>query len=103
MSLQILNTGVFCTKEQFNTLKALADKVQTELPADIDKGPIPYPEGPWSELALKCHEMALATGLPDIQGYYGMDLLGQFVTYNQMPDFTEKDLPPKREKKDELI
>lgn len=86
MSLQRLNTGVFCTKEQFEELKKLADTAQVELPADVDKGPIAWPEGPWEALALKCHETALATGLPDIQGFYGIDDLGQFVTYSDVPD-----------------
>jgi hypothetical protein len=64
----MLKTGVFATKEEI----ALLEK------------PIPYLLGsdgvaPRSSLE-KCHSMALKHGLPEIPGYYGIDLkTGEFL------------------------
>jgi len=33
------------------------------------------------EIKKICHQMALNYGLPEIEGYYGIDLLGEFLRY----------------------
>lgn len=84
--LKRIGTGVFCTDEEFLEFKALADKAQLDLPADLDKGPIPYPEGPWVDIARVVQKVALEKGLPDITGYYGLDEKGEFVTYSHVEE-----------------
>ena len=33
----------------------------------------------WDDLKKKCHKTALDHGLPEFEGYYGMDTHGEFV------------------------
>lgn len=80
--LKRVETGVVCTHEEFLEFQKLAKAAQLDLPADLDRGPIPYPEGPWVGIAGLVQKMALEKGLPDISGYYGLDEHGQFVTYS---------------------
>lgn len=85
--LKRVNTGVFLNAEELQTFKELAEATQLDFPADVDKGPVPYPEGPWVEVARLVHTVALEKGLPDIPGFYGIDVQGQFVTYSDVPEF----------------
>ncbi len=89
--LKRVNTGVFLDADEFGTFKELAASAQLDFPADCDKGPIPYPEGPWVDLAAILQKVALEKGLPDVPGYYGLDAEGQFVTYSDVPDFKEEE------------
>lgn len=90
--LKRVNTGVILNEEEFNTFKELAAATQLDFPADVDKGPIPYPEGPWVGVAQLVHQVALEKGLPDIPGFYGLDMTGQFITYSDVPDFKESEV-----------
>ena len=87
--LRRINTGVFLDADEFKVFKELGSETQLSFPADCDKGPIPYPEGPWVEVAQLVQKIALEKGLPDIPGFYGIDEEGQFVTYSDIPDFME--------------
>lgn len=88
--LKRINTGVILSEEEFTEFKKLAEVAQLEFPADVDKGPIAYPNGPWVDLARLVHQVALEKGLPDVPGYYGLDVEGQFVTYSDVPDFKQE-------------
>jgi hypothetical protein len=34
----------------------------------------------WEKVHKRCYEMALAAGLPEIEGFYGLDNEGYFIT-----------------------
>lgn len=62
-------TGVFATKEEITMLK---DMMNTPM-IMLQCGPPPNP-------AKECHKLALDHGLPEISGYYGLDLNeGEFL------------------------
>ena len=65
----VKRTGTRATPEEVAELKALCGRPMIALQC----GPPPDP-------AVRCHELALAHGLPEISGYYGIDLRdGEFV------------------------
>lgn len=62
-------TGVYATPEEVEILKAALDMPLIALQTGV-------PESP----AIKAHRYALAHGLPEVQGYYGIDLrTGEFL------------------------
>lgn len=64
----VIQTGVFATKEEIETLKR-------PIPMIVIGNSFPPTH------AQLCHIMALAHGLPEVQGYYGIDLeTGEFLT-----------------------
>ena len=62
------NTGVKATPEE---VKMLFDMLNTPM-IMLQCGPPPDP-------AKECHRLALAHGLPEIVGYYGIKKDGEFV------------------------
>ena len=75
-------TGVIAKQEDFDRLKVLAGRGWRQgepmIVFSVGEG-IAKDEG--TQTALKaCHRLALAYGLPEIQGYYGIDNDGEFVT-----------------------
>lgn len=64
------NTGIKATAAQIETLKSALNRPLIALNAGMPASP--------QEM---CHRMALEAGLPEIKGYYGIDLrTGEFVT-----------------------
>ena len=63
-------TGVKATKEEFESLQRMLRS-----PLMYLSGGTPMAGDPIKE----CHRLALAHGLPEIPGYYGIDLKGEFV------------------------
>jgi len=61
-------TGVFATKKEIESLK-IAVAMSGTMIHIRRKGP-----------AELCHDLALEHGLPEIQGFYGLDGDGEFVT-----------------------
>lgn len=70
-------TNKFATPEQKKELQEMAQKAR-ETPAML-VGTCDLSATAWDSVLRKCHEYALAAGLPEIHGYYGMDADGQFV------------------------
>ena len=82
----INKTGVSATKEEFEALKRMA--AGSWRPGDImivfsvaegmkrDQATV--------DAAKACHACALKHGLPEITGYYGVDLDREFVTYETL-------------------
>ncbi len=77
------NTGVKCTEEERKELVSLAEAARrTPVIALSSKAAL---EGrdlssqAWDLAKKRCHELALAHGLPEIQGYYGATPEGEFV------------------------
>ncbi len=66
-------TNVFATDAEVAELKAAA--------ASAGSAPVIYPfRNPWHAVREKCHACALAHGLPEITGFYGVDLeTGEFI------------------------
>ena len=76
------NTGVFATKEEFEDLTRLASEgwrngdvmIVSSCMEGITK------DEKTVDAKKACHSLALAHGLPEIQGYYGIVEGGEFVT-----------------------
>ena len=80
--MQLEKTGVFVTKEEKEDLLKQADQVaRTPVMgfsmAHMERGGF---AGDARESLLKrVHSMAMERGLPDFEGYYGIDQDGEFV------------------------
>lgn len=75
------NTGVFATEDEYTDLLNLAKKGWVEGDVVIVSSVI---EGIRKDKATRdakvvCHKLALAHGLPEIQGYYGISKTREFV------------------------
>ena len=73
-----VGTGVCATDEEREDVLSRA-RAASRIPV------IAFSSGPdlasqaWGAVYRRVHELALAHGLPEIEGYYGMDEDGQFV------------------------
>ncbi len=77
-------TGVFATEEEVVEMKELLGAAQTTPVIAMSVGHGLHSGGfagdAWDRLKRRCHELALDHGLPEITGFYGLDLQdGQFV------------------------
>lgn len=71
------NMDVFATKEELEDIKKRSNRAGTT-PMIWAGGP---PRDPWHSVRQKIHEYALAHGLPDTKGFYGMHLeTGEFLS-----------------------
>lgn len=74
-------TGVKATPEDFEKLKRLANRGwrpgETMITFSVGEGI--KRDGATVVAQQECHKLALAYGLPEIPGYYGIDLDGEFV------------------------
>ena len=75
-------TGVKVTKEDFEKLQRLARRGwlpgETMIVFSVGEG-IRKDQGT-VDAQKACHQLALDYGLPEIPGYYGIDMNGEFVT-----------------------
>ena len=75
-------TGVKATKEDFEKLQRLARRGwlpgETMIVFSVGEG-IRKDQGTVNAQKA-CHRLALSYGLPEIPGYYGIDMDGEFVT-----------------------
>ena len=75
-------TGVKVSKEDYDKLLSLARHGwmpgETMIVFSVGEG-IRKDQGA-IDAQKECHKLALAYGLPEIEGYYGMDMDGEFVT-----------------------
>jgi hypothetical protein len=75
-------TGVMVTKEDLEKIRNLAAKGwQSGVPMitfSVGEG-IRRDEATVDAIKI-CHQLALDYGLPEIEGYYGIDFNGEFVT-----------------------
>jgi len=78
------HTGIYATDEERERASKAANRAaQTPVIAFSSRHALE--EGglsgqAWKSAKQLCHEFALAHGLPEIQGYYGMTKDGEFVT-----------------------
>jgi hypothetical protein len=78
------NTGIFANKEEIEELQGLAKTAQ-DTPVIAFSSEHALKEGglsgqAWKRVHEKCYKTALAHGLPEIEGYYGLTQEGEFVT-----------------------
>ena len=78
------HTGVYATKEETDRCFEAAKRA-ANTPVIAFSSEHALKEGGLSGQAWKaakelCHEAALAHGLPEVEGYYGMTRDGEFVT-----------------------
>lgn len=71
-------TGVKATEEETEECLKLVIKASTTpmIMTHVSGGPSAWA---WEATRKRCHELALAHGLPEIKGYYGMTGDGEFV------------------------
>ncbi len=76
------NTGVFLTGEELAEAKRLADEA-ARTPAINPFGVLPMGRSlssmAWDRVQRQIHSYALAHGLPEIPGYYGLLANGELV------------------------
>ena len=73
------NTGVFATaEERVDCLKAAQEASNTPM-ITTGVGKTDFATLAWRRTWKLCHSYALAHGLPEIEGYYGMTEGGEFV------------------------
>ena len=77
----MIDTGVKASKEDFEKLKRLARRgwMAGERVMVFSVGEGIRKDGATVDAKKACHQLALDYGLPEIEGYYGIDLDGEFV------------------------
>lgn len=75
-------TGVKVTKEDFDKLEQLVRKgwMPGETIIVFSLGEGIHKDQSTRDAKKACHQLALDYGLPEIAGYYGIDLEGEFVS-----------------------
>lgn len=77
-------SGIFATEEEKTYLQGLLITAKTtpvialSSRHALERGG--FSGEAWNHLRKECHRVALEHGLPEIEGYYGMDETGEFVT-----------------------
>ena len=79
----MINTGVFATTDEVKELQALANQA-ARTPVIAFSSAHALKRGGlsgdmWRLANERCHAIALAHGLPEIQGFYGLTADGEFV------------------------
>jgi len=79
---KIFKTGVKAGKEDIMKLTILVSE-HWQAGRSINFSPDQSIAPSLATIKIKqiCHQMALDYGLPEIKGYYGIDLLGEFCRY----------------------
>jgi GTP:adenosylcobinamide-phosphate guanylyltransferase len=75
----ITYTGVFATEEERKELQEMAGRAASTPVITLSSDMPSFAEVAWKDVAQRCHAVALSHGLPEILGYYGLDLKGEFV------------------------
>jgi len=78
-------TGVFATAEEIAFLKEKAHVARTTPAFGLSSEQVlsgrDFASLAHLDASRACHALALKHGLPEISGYYGIDLSGEFVEY----------------------
>ncbi len=72
-------TGVFATPQERKEIQELADKARKTPVMKLRSDMPSFSETAWDRARKRLHEVALSRGLPEIEGYYGMDSQGEFL------------------------
>ena len=70
--MTLKHTGIKATQNEIEELRKLATEA-SQTPAILLCGDA------WERAKKRCHEIALAHGLPEITGFYGLTKDGEFV------------------------
>jgi hypothetical protein len=73
-------TGIFATEEEKNECQSLAKAARQTPMIKLSSSQPFFSETAWKRVHKAVYKAALAHGLPEIEGYYGMDEAGEFVT-----------------------
>ncbi len=77
------NTGIFATEEELNKLKEMAETAsRTPVIALSSEQALrgqDFASQAWERVRKECHAAALAHGLPEVTGFYGLTADGEFV------------------------
>jgi hypothetical protein len=78
----MIKTGIKVTKEDLQILTSFAQRgwQQGETMIVFSIGDGIRKDQATIDAQKMCHQLALSYGLPEIQGYYGIDKNGEFVT-----------------------
>ena len=73
------NTGVFSTEEEKSELSEMLKQAKNT--PVILVGEVPLALNPYDDMIKRCHALALKHKLPEIVGYYGINLkTGEFIS-----------------------
>jgi GTP:adenosylcobinamide-phosphate guanylyltransferase len=73
-------TGVFATEEERKELQELANEA-ARTPVITLRSDMPsFSATAWKHVHDRVYAVALSKGLPEIEGYYGMNFEGEFLT-----------------------
>ena len=73
------HTGIFATEEERKEIQQLADEA-AKTPVMTLRSDMPsFSATAWERAKQRLHEVALSKGLPEIEGFYGMDMEGEFL------------------------
>jgi hypothetical protein len=77
------HSGVFATKEDLEKLTQLATRgwLPGQMMVVFSVGEGIRKDAATLNAKKECHKLALAYGLPEIEGYYGITEDGEFVSY----------------------
>jgi len=80
----MVHTGVFATDDEQAELLELLNKARNTpviaLTSADALGGRDFASVAWKRVRERCHEVALAHGLPEVPGCYGMDNNGEFLS-----------------------
>jgi hypothetical protein len=79
MTCGTTHTGVFATDEERNKCQELAKQAASTPVITISSNLPSFAETAWKRTNEAVYTAALAHGLPEIEGYYGMTPEGEFV------------------------
>ena len=78
------STNIFATELEQKKLRKLAKEAQNTPMIALSSSDAlngrDFATSAWNRVQEECHKTALKHGLPEIQGFYGLDQEGQFVT-----------------------
>lgn len=72
-------TGIFASEEEKKELQEMVEEASHTPVMTLAMNMPSFAAVVWKQVTKHCHALALSHGLPEIQGYYGMDTTGEFV------------------------
>jgi hypothetical protein len=73
------HTGIRCTPVELAELRRLAEEASNMPVIKLTSSMPDLSSLAWDRCRKRVHEIALAHGLPEIEGYYGVGYDGEFV------------------------
>lgn len=76
---EVRRTGVMATEAERGELIKMVNEASRTPVITLRMGDPDLASRAWERVKVRCHKIALAHGLPEIPGYYGLGEDGEFV------------------------